>query len=236
MLLMARSLRDLGQPEGAIVLLEKAMGNAGPAPLQLHIEYLQLVRQARGTKAALQVARELGERFPDEPQVLSELAKTFAEDGQMDQAIQVAQRALRTKGSTDPLNQRDAALLHYQLGTLLSQAGQLDQAIHHLVQAIQANPEFIDPYLELGRVHQGRRQHNQALSTFTQAIAAAPNDARPYYHAGMALKENKDYVEAEKMLRRACELDPENVSVHRLLGAVVTLNMVHNRREPAMVG
>jgi Flp pilus assembly protein TadD len=49
----------------------------------------------------------------------------------------------------------------------------------------------------------------------------------------LALKENKNYLEAERMLRRACELDPDNVSVHRLLGAVVTLNMVHNRRDAA---
>jgi len=46
------------------------------------------------------------------------------------------------------------------------------------------------------------------------------------------LKESKDYIQAEKMLRRASELAPEDISVHRLLGAVVALNLVHNRREP----
>lgn len=232
-LLMVRSLRDLNQLEDAIELLEKTLASPA-ANLPLNIEHLQLVRLARGPKAALNASRELADRYPDDPQVLSELVKTLAEDGQIDQAIQAAQRALRCNSSTELLSNRDLALLHYQLGTLLNQAGQLDQAIHHLVEAIHANPGYIEPYLELGRVHQGRRQHSQALSAFSQAIAAAPKDARPYYHAGLALKENKDYIEAEKMLRRACELDPENVSVHRLLGAVVTLNMVHNRRDTAV--
>jgi Flp pilus assembly protein TadD len=44
------------------------------------------------------------------------------------------------------------------------------------------------------------------------------------------LKDNKDYVAAEAMLRRAAQLAPNEVSVHRLLGAVVALNLVHNRR------
>lgn len=232
MLLMVRALRDLNQLEEAINLLEKALAGES-VPLPLYIERIQLIRGARGPKAALQVARELADRYPEEPTVLSELAKSLAEDGQIDQAIQAAQRALRTQNNAEPLSSRDLAVLHYQLGTLLSQAGQLDQAIHHLVEAIHANPGFIDPYLELGRVHQGRRQHSQALTAFNQAIAAAPKDARPYIHAGLALKENKNYLEAERMLRRACELDPDNVSVHRLLGAVVTLNMVHNRRDAA---
>ena len=58
----------------------------------------------------------------------------------------------------------------------------------------------------------------------------AQEDYRPYYQAAMALKEGKDYLEAESMLRRAAQLAPEDVNVHRLLGAVVALNLVHNRR------
>jgi len=229
LLLMARVLRALNQPAQAIDLLESALPNLDFA-LPLHLEYIQLIQQTRGSKSALQAASELAERFPNDPQVLSQLARSLADDGQMEEAIGTAQRALRCNTCTEPLSDSDLALLHYQLGSLLSQAGQLDQSIHHLVEAIHVNPNFIEPYLELGRVHQQRRQHAQALSAFSQAIAAAPNDARPYYQAGMALKDNKDYLEAERMLRRACELAPEDVSIHRLLGAVVTLNLVHNQQ------
>ena len=229
LLLMARVLRALNQPAQAIDMLESALPNLD-FTLLLHLEYIQLIQQTRGSKSALQAASELAERLPNDPQVLSQLARCLADDGQMEEAIGTAQRALRCNTCTEPLSDSDLALLHYQLGSLLCQAGQLDQSIHHLVEAIHANPNFIEPYLELGRVHQQRRQHAQALSAFSQAIAAAPNDARPYYQAGMALKENKDYLEAERMLRRACELAPEDVSIHRLLGAVVTLNLVHNQQ------
>lgn len=232
LVLSARSLKAMGEPIKAIELLDKALAQS-PDPLPLNLEYIELIHQAKGAKNALEVAKELSNRYPDEPKVLSALANALEEDGQIQEAIQAAQRALRSKSGSENLDDNELAFLQYQLGRLLSRAGQLDQSIHHLVEAININPNYVEPYLELGRVHQNRRQHAQALNAFNQAIAAAPNDPRPYYHAGVALKENKDYLLAEKMLRKASELSPEDVSVHRLLGAVVALNLVHNRREVA---
>jgi tetratricopeptide (TPR) repeat protein len=233
LLLAARALKTMDQPAKAIELLEKAIPVTAD-PLPLNLEYIYLIHQAKGVQSALQVAVELSNHYPNDPQVLSLLAETLEEDGQIDAAIQAAQRALRSYSSPDTTSNDQLARIHYHLGHLLSQVGQLDQAIHHLVEAINTNPSYIEPYLELGRVHQQRRQHSQALKAFTQAIDAAPGDARPYYHAGVAFKESKDYLAAEKMLRRASELAPDDISVHRLLGAVVALNLVHNRREPVM--
>ncbi len=232
LLLSARSLKALGEPEAAIELLDKALTNI-PDPLPLNLEYIDLIHQAKGAKSALEAAKGLANRYPDDPKVLSALANALEEDGQIQEAIQAAQRALRSKSGSEVMDENQQAFLQYQLGRLLSRAGQLDQSIHHLVEAINLNPNYVEPYLELGKVHQTRRQHAQALHAFNQAISAAPNDPRPYYHAGVAFKENKDYLEAEKMLRKASELSPDDVSVHRLLGAVVALNLVHNRREVA---
>jgi tetratricopeptide (TPR) repeat protein len=232
LLLAARSLKALNQPGEAIELLEKALPVAAN-PLPLNLEYVDLVHQAKGIKTALQIVTDLANKYPDEPKVLSTLACTLEEDGQIQEAIQTAQRALRCRSGSESLDDYEQAYLQFQLGRLLNQAGQLDQSIHHLVEAININPNYVEPYLELGKVHQNRRQHAQAIDTFNQAISAAPNDPRPYYHAGVALKDSKDYLQAEKMLRKASELSPEDVSVHRLLGAVVALNLVHNRHEVA---
>jgi Flp pilus assembly protein TadD len=48
--------------------------------------------------------------------------------------------------------------------------------------------------------------------------------------AGLALKEAKEYQAAEEMLQKAVEKTPDNPIVHRQLGAVIALNLVHNRR------
>jgi tetratricopeptide (TPR) repeat protein len=79
-----------------------------------------------------------------------------------------------------------------------------------------------------------RRQHNYALQVFNQAIALAHDDYRPYYQAGLALKELKDYQAAEDMLNRASRLAPNEIGIHRLLTAVVALNLIHNRHSAAV--
>jgi Flp pilus assembly protein TadD len=68
----------------------------------------------------------------------------------------------------------------------------------------------------------------EALDIYEKAIDIAPDDPRPYQQAGIALKEGKDYPGAEKMIRRAAELAPHDITIHRLLGSLVALNLVHN--------
>jgi tetratricopeptide (TPR) repeat protein len=116
------------------------------------------------------------------------------------------------------------------IGQYMHQIGQLDQAIHHLSEATDRFPEHLEAYLELGRAYQDRREHKQALKTYQRAINVSGNDYRPYYQAGIVLKDSKDYVAAEAMLRHAAQLAPNEVSVHRLLAAVVALNLVHSHR------
>ena len=141
---------------------------------------------------------------------------------------------MRCRSCLDTLTKEERAFLHYNLGRLLGQTGQLDQSIHQLVEALDNHPDYVEAYLELGHVHQQRRQHAQALQAFSQAIDVAPSDSRPYYYAKLTLKKSKKYLEAERMLRRTSELAPEDVSIHRLLGAVVALNLVHNRHQPSI--
>ncbi|MEN4099337.1 MAG: hypothetical protein ROW52_05395, partial [Anaerolineaceae bacterium] len=60
-----------------------------------------------------------------------------------------------------------------------------------------------------------------------QAIEIAPNDPRPYYQSALIMREGKDYVGAEAMLRKASKLAPNDVSIRRQLGAIIALNLVH---------
>ncbi len=235
LVLTARALRALEQPAEAIDLLEKALPIVSE-PLPLHLEYIQLIQKARGVKVALDAAKDLSDSYPEDSRVLSLLAEIQESDGQVQTAVQTAQKALRCRSCLDTLTKEELAYLHYNLGRLLGQTGQLDQSIHQLVEALDNYPKYVEAYLELGHVHQQRRQHSQALQAFSQAIDVAPSDSRPYYYAGLALKESKDYLEAERMLRKASELAPEDVSIHRLLGAVVALNLVHNRHQPSIAG
>ena len=69
-----------------------------------------------------------------------------------------------------------------------------------------------------------------------EAIQIEPEEAEGYYQAGKVLKELKQYNQAEKMLRQASKLAPNDLKIHRQLGVLVTLNLVHgeNKKQVAI--
>jgi tetratricopeptide (TPR) repeat protein len=236
-LLQARVLDGLDRTSEALASLDKCLNNV-PDPLSLQIERVHLIGRLQGEKAGLDAMVELGERYPDEPQVLTTLALKLAEANQTEAALRNAQKALQQLNSQPDgafeIDVLEKSRLHNLVGRLMREMGHLDQAVHHLTEAIQHNPGLIDAYLELGLAHQERRQQTLALQVYNQASRIEPEDPRPYYQAGLALKESKDYLGAESMLRRSAELAPNDLTIHRQLGAIVALNLVHNRKRRSL--
>jgi tetratricopeptide (TPR) repeat protein len=238
-LLLVRALDGLGRTTEAIAAIDKALPHVWER-LPLLLERLQLISRTQDAENLLSALQELAQEFPDEPIVLAPLAKSLAIAGDTENAVLAAQKALqsvKSSADTDEASYLDVgtqAQLHHLLGKMLREAGQLDQAIHHLNEAVRQSPHSMDTYLELGRAFQDRRQHMQALQIYSQAMEISPDRPEPYFHAGLALKESKDYLGAESMLRRAADLAPTDLIIHRQLGAVVALNLVHNRRKKPM--
>ena len=227
--LLARALEELNRPADALTALERAM-TLSENPLPMQIERAHLARRSKGLSAGIQTLQEMIAAQPGQPQLLALLAEWLKESGEAEAAVQTARLALQEQNGE--LSEQQRAALHLLIGLHMRSAGQLDQAIHHLSEAINHAPAHLEAYLELGRVYQDRREHRQALKVYQKAMSVAGNDYRPYYQAGLALKDSKDYLAAEAMLRRAAQMAPNEVSIHRLLGAVVALNLVHNRRIP----
>jgi tetratricopeptide (TPR) repeat protein len=229
--LYAQALHRLGQTDQALQVVEKAIPLAAD-PLPLLLEQTSILESLHGRPATLTALQELASRYPDDPAVLAPLAKALADSNESEEAILTAQRALR--GGSHALRPRELASLHYLLGRLLRQAGQLDQAIHQFNEASQLTPDQLEIYLDLGETQLERRQNALAIQTYQKAIQIAPTDPRPFYQAGIACKASRDYPEAEIMLRRAAELAPDDLSIHRQLAALVALNLVHSRRPVSM--
>lgn len=224
--LMAHSLEALQRPDEAIQLLEKTLPKLkDPIPTQM--EKVMLVYRSQGLEAGLESLQDLVEQNIHSPELLALLAQWLFEADQIDAAVQTARAALQVnQGRLTPAQQ---ARLNHLIGMKMKDTGQLDQAIHALSQAVQLEPDQISHYLDLASAYQERREYAQALKILEQANSLFPEDYRPFYLSGIVYKENKEYVEAEKMLRLAAKMAPGEVSIHRLLGAVVALNLVHNR-------
>ncbi|HEX6303611.1 MAG TPA: tetratricopeptide repeat protein, partial [Anaerolineales bacterium] len=219
----ARALNLLGQREEALSVLDRAIALAKD-PLPLKLEQVELLESSQGSAAAMAALQKLANQYPQEAAVLVPLANALAQAGRREEAITTAQQALRCEN----LENKARAQQLFLLGTLLRQSGQLDQAIYQLNEAVRLDPEHVDIYLALGDTYQDRREHSQALETYQKAIEVAPRNPEPYYQAGILLRESHDYPGAEDMLRRAANLAHDDVNIHRQLGAIVALNLVHN--------
>jgi tetratricopeptide (TPR) repeat protein len=224
-LLLARAYGFMNRRKEALEVLDFARSQPD-CPIEIDLERVRLLRSLQGLQPAYLALLELGKEFPDHPLILALQAEYLQEMGQVQEALQAAQRALQV--SDQGLSLEDRSRLHALAGRILRRAGQLDQAVVRLGEAIKLNPQKIELYLELGKTHQERRQLREAMNIYQRAIELAPNDPRPYQQAGLALKDSKDYLGAENMIRRAAELSPHDISIHRLLGSLVALNLVHN--------
>ncbi len=225
--LLARALEGLNRPEEALTALEQALPRFHN-PLAMQIERLNLIKRSQSLEAGLRALQELVALNPKKAPFLALLADWLQEAGKKDAAIQAARLALQDE--QEGLTREQQADLNTMIGLYMRTTGQLDQAIHYLSEAIALSSDHLEAYLELGRVYQERREFQQALKVYQKAINLSGGDYRPYYQAGMVLKDNKDYMAAEAMLRRAAQLAPNEVAVHRLLGAIVALNLVHSHR------
>jgi tetratricopeptide (TPR) repeat protein len=223
----AKALEDLNRPAEALSTLEKAI-HKDYEPLHFQLKKAELLRQTQGSEVALKLTRSLAEQNPTHPAVLSLLAQILLDVGQKEEALQTAQLALKYYPDLPELNAHEKSQLHYMIGMQSVETGQLDHAIHHLNEAIQLTPNFVEPYLESGFAYNKQRQYLKAQKLFQQATIIAPEDPRPFLHAGLSLKEGKDYLSAETMLRRAAQLAPSDVQIRKHLAAVAALNLVHN--------
>lgn len=229
MLLQTQVFSAMNKPDEGLAILDKALSGAQDNPL-LRLERVRLLQRTNNFETAINELKELTQRYPDDPSILKVFAEVLDKTGDKHEAIRLAQKALRVGHEELPLTSFDEhAELHLLLGKLFHQTGQLDQAIQHLSEAIQIEPTLLESYLELAQTYKERRDNMEALTLFQQAIKTSPDDHRPYYQAGLLLKDIKDYVGAEKMLRKAAKLAPKELPIQRQLGALVALNLVHNR-------
>lgn len=221
-ILTARALSTQGKFEQAIATLNDALENNSGNP-ELALEKSRIKKQQEGVTKALPELIQLAHDHPKHPQILTTLTDWLIQANRLDEAAETAQTILRIIP--------DQAEVHLMLGRLQKKKGQLDQAIAHLSKAIANDPNLVEAYIELGKTYQDRHNMEEAIKVFQQGAKVNASDPRPYYFAGLALKECKDYTNAEAMLRQAKKYSPDDANVIRQLGVITALNLINNLRE-----
>ena len=68
-------------------------------------------------------------------------------------------------------------------------------------EAIRSNPDWVDPYLHLGRTYFVQKQYRQAAELYQKALTMAPQRQEIYLQLASALEKAGDYRGAVKVLQ-----------------------------------
>ncbi len=90
-----------------------------------------------------------------------------------------------------------------------------------LKKAIECDPDFVEPYLQLGRLFNAEHRYDESRKVLAEGVRRAPSSWQFYYHLGQAEEGLKNYPLAEQELLRALSFGPDgSAAVHEKLADV----------------
>jgi tetratricopeptide (TPR) repeat protein len=107
------------------------------------------------------------------------------------------------------------------LALTLMREGDSSHAEAPLMKAIKCDPDFVEPYLHLGRLFNAEHRYVESRNLLADGVRRAPSSWQLYYHLGQADEGLKNYALAEQELLRALSFGPGvSASVHEKLAGV----------------
>jgi Flp pilus assembly protein TadD len=151
-------------------------------------------------KYALKVLREALRRRPDDPELLGSLGSVLFYDGQVNEATEIYERALK-------IDRENVANLS-SLGAVLQNLGRVDEAERRLKQALSLDPFYVDASITLGALYRDQKKTAEAMHRFRLAAGLNPTIADIHGHLGYLLAITGHLLEAADEYDRAIKLAP----------------------------
>ncbi len=107
---------------------------------------------------------------------------------------------------------------HYNLGHILADRDELEEAIWHYQQALRINPTDISAHNNLGNALSSQGQLEEAIGHYRQALRINPTDSLTHNNLGNALRSQGQLEEAIGHYRQALRINPAHSMAHSNLG------------------
>jgi cytochrome c-type biogenesis protein CcmH/NrfG len=120
------------------------------------------------------------------------------------------------------------ALAHYNLGTALGEAGQIEEAIFHLTAAVQIRPHYAQAHYNLGLSLSQQGKLDQAISHYRKALKIKPDDEKSHNNLGTVLARQGRLHEAMDHFSEALRINPDFLEARRNLTRA--LDMINEQR------
>lgn len=137
---------------------------------------------------------------PDDHELHDDVALLYLSAGRPADAVRHFRASVALTGGT--------ATAHFNLGTALTLAGDLDAAVAAFREALARQPAYSKAHTNLGRVLLAQGRIAEAVSHLESAIRFDPGNAQAYFGLSEAYAELGDYEKAVEMADRALDLQP----------------------------
>jgi tetratricopeptide (TPR) repeat protein len=116
----------------------------------------------------------------------------------------------------------DCWMAHYNLGIVLSEQGEPDQAIEHYRQAVALRPDYAEAHYNLARLLVNLGELNDAVAHYERAVAINPADAEAQNNLGVTLFGMGRSDDAIAHYQKALEIRPDYTEAScNLAGALI---------------
>ena len=240
---LAEILLNDGAEDDGLTLLDNvpADSDAYLESLLVQADYYQSEGLIETARAKMEQARQLA---PDEDAITFGLAELDYMSDLNDQALTLYQdlRQRQTMFGEVNLNQRvfqtlaklgryeeAAAFINdhkedlldidakYQAGVIMEEAGQFDKAISFLDDVIKQSPDYVNAYTFLAKAYQEEDNPEEALFAAQTGLGYNELDEELYLIGAKAAAKLGKAEDAEDLLQRGLEVNPDNSSLRLLL-------------------
>jgi Tfp pilus assembly protein PilF len=119
--------------------------------------------------------------------------------------------------SSPPVTDSGGAMAYFNQAVTYYEAGDYDQTIAALTDAIRLNPNYVAAYVNRGIVYTIKEDYDRAITDHNEAIRLNPNNSEAYNNRGYAYAMKEDYDRAQADWEKALEFDPNNTSARNNL-------------------
>jgi len=103
----------------------------------------------------------------------------------------------------------ESPIAHNNLGLALTECGRPDDALPHLLRAVELRDDDADAWLNLGNAHAALGDVPLANAAFTRCLVLDPNRFKAWNNLGIVLMLEGDSQAAEAAWRRSLEIQPD---------------------------
>ncbi len=158
------------------------------------------------------MCRSILRRAPGNPRALHLLGMLDFQNGRVDDAFSLLQRA----AAVDPAS----AVVRSDLGAVLGLSGRIAEAIAVLREAVALSPSWPEAHNNLGVALENARQYESACDAYRQAIQLRPQYVDARNHLGNSLRLLARPSEAVVEHELALSLNPNSAAAYRGLAHV----------------